>query len=448
MGSLVPDVMHTEPHWQAARMVEAGLWRGWENVREDNRKAWAELWKGRIKLIGADESWQDLTDAAFFYLHSSAHPSMPCSISPFGLSRRHAFYGHVFWDTDVFMFPPLLLTAPDSARAILDYRWERMNAARRNAALHGYRGLMFPWESGLSGGEVTPMSSTGWDEQHVSQDVAIACAQYANATGDDLFLHDQAWPVMKGVAEWIASRVTKTNRGYEILHVTGIDEGIAKIDNNSFINIISKIALRQVMETAKQLGKTPPASWGEIERNLFIPIDAQNGHILKNDSYVYNGGLCCPEVLVAYFPFGYSHTPEVDAATYRYYLDLAHTFIGGAMLSPLCAVWAARNGDRKLSRQMLDSGIGSQLLKPFMIFTEHVGGNDSVFLTNLSGYLMGLLYGLTGLSLDSPNPNEWCKHPVVMPEGWDGLEVDRIYVQSNPARLSAKHGDAKAKIEF
>ena len=69
----------------------------------------------RIRLIGAEERWQDITDSAYFYLHSSIHASNPCSVAPFGLGHRH-YFGGVLWDTDIFMYPTVLLTAPKAAR--------------------------------------------------------------------------------------------------------------------------------------------------------------------------------------------------------------------------------------------------------------------------------------------------------------------------------------------
>ena len=34
----------------------------------------------------------------------------------------HYYRGHVMWDIETFAVPPLLLTDPDAARALLDYR--------------------------------------------------------------------------------------------------------------------------------------------------------------------------------------------------------------------------------------------------------------------------------------------------------------------------------------
>ena len=65
--------------------------------------------------------------------------------------------GHIFWDTEMWMYPPLLLLHPEIAKNLLNYRFERLERAKHNAALHGYQGAMFPWESAASGEEDTPV---------------------------------------------------------------------------------------------------------------------------------------------------------------------------------------------------------------------------------------------------------------------------------------------------
>ena len=72
----------------------------------------------------------------------------------------------------------------------------------------------------VGGFEVTPtVAGTGWAEQHASPDVALGFWEYQLATNDQTFLREGTWPVLSAVAQWITSRVTATNRGFEILHV-------------------------------------------------------------------------------------------------------------------------------------------------------------------------------------------------------------------------------------
>ena len=97
---------------------------------------WNDLWKGRITIDGADARWQAITDASTYYLLSSVHSSSLASTSLFGLAywpNYHYYHGHVMWDIETFTLPPLLLLAPDAARALLDYPHRHLEAARHNA---------------------------------------------------------------------------------------------------------------------------------------------------------------------------------------------------------------------------------------------------------------------------------------------------------------------------
>ena len=204
--SMVPSALHLQPDYQASRLIAFAAGMGFDAIRESNRKAWAELWKGRIRLIGADTRWQAMADAAFFYLLSSAHKSSPASTSMFGLTTwhdYHYYFGHVMWDIETFCVPPLVFLQPDAAESILDYQVRNLESARSNARLMGRRGLQFPWESAPSSGqEAAPMpGSAAWREDHASLDVARAFALCANVVGDDRFLREKAWPVLSGVAQ-------------------------------------------------------------------------------------------------------------------------------------------------------------------------------------------------------------------------------------------------------
>ena len=94
------------------------------------------------------------------------------------------------------------------------------------------------------------------------------------------------------------------------------------------------------------------------------------------------------------------------------------------------------------------------MVEPYAQFIEwierSVNGDQAVpatpYLANMGGFLMACLYGLTGIQLDAGDPAGWAKFPVVLPAGWDAIEVDRIWVRGRPARLVAKHGDQRATI--
>ncbi len=453
IGALVPSVMHGEPHWQAARLVDAGMWSGFDEIRSDNRDVWKDLWKGRPVLVGADDKWQTLADACFFYLHSSVHQSSPCSVAPFGLSRRKEYSGHVFWDTETFMYPPVLLSNPAAARSMLDYRCRQVPWARMNAKLNGYAGVQFPWQAGNHGWEVTPFYSDGIKEEHINLDVAFAMIQYVYASGDDLFFRQQAWPVIQGVAEWIASRVKETGRGFEIRHLIGIDESLHNINNDTETNALAVLILRQASKFACRLGLTPPKYWCEIADRMFIPIDAETRILLKHDKYDLGENQACTDAMMLTFPFEFPLDDDVREATVRYNIQHAHTYLGMPMNSANFSVWACRAGEREKAIEFLEAGMMSRLEQPYWQLVESTkfpfagSRTQTLFVTACGAYLTALMQGLTGLFFGDADPKTWARHPITLPAGWEAIEIEQIWVQGNSMRLTARQGDPHARLE-
>jgi hypothetical protein len=261
--------------------------------------------------------------------------------------------------------------------------------------------------------------------------------------------------VLEAVADFIASRLRKTARGYEVIHLVGVDESIYDINNNALFNMEAIVILREAQGFARRLGITPPAEWGAMEREIFIPIDPKTKAIPKHDTYEYTGGECMTETLLAFFPFTYRASPELESATFKYYLELAHTTMHLPFVPALTGVFAARLGDRKFAAELFNAGVCNFMVEPFAMFTEYADTHSGVkapattpFITAPGSFLMACLYGLTGLQLGPGEPESWFKFPVAMPELWDGIEVERIWVRGHPAKLTARHGDAQGRIEY
>lgn len=69
-------------------------------------------------------------------------------------------------------------------------------------------------------GHQTTSCVEGWKEQHISLDVALAVWEAASAAGNPAFTREEAWPVLRGVSEWIGARGVWTARGFEIHNST------------------------------------------------------------------------------------------------------------------------------------------------------------------------------------------------------------------------------------
>jgi trehalose/maltose hydrolase-like predicted phosphorylase len=458
--AMVPSTIHDQPHLAAIRLVAKAATAGFDHLRQENRAAWDELWRGRVNILGGDKRWQSLVDAAFFYLNSSVHPSSLASTHVFGLGQwhdYHYYYGHVMWDLEVFALPVLLLTQPHAARAMLDYRFRCLPAARHNAQLNGLRGLQFPWQSSPRfGQEAAPGGGdAAAHEHHITANVALAFARFAQASGDLEFERDRAWPVLAGAAEWIESRVASTARGYEIKQATGIAEREETHDNSAYVNLTARLALREAVACSQRLGKQAPPSWSRIADGLVVPMDRSGEVIVDHDDYDPKEEKgATPAVLAALFPAGYRAEAEVEEATIRFFLERADEYVGSPMLSALYGTWAARLGDRGLAAKLLEEGYGAFTSERFANVHEYRTDRfpdepvSGPFVANLAGMLLNCYFGFTGLEISTDDPRTWPRRPVVMPAGWDGIEVESISVRGRAARLIACHGDPAARLEF
>ncbi|MGD9701123.1 MAG: glycoside hydrolase family 65 protein [Acidimicrobiia bacterium] len=460
LTSLVPSDAHHQPDLQAIRLVARAARTGFERLRQENRTAWEDLWRGRVRILGGDERWQGMVDAAFYYLNSSAHASCLAGTHIFGLAQwhdYHYFYGHVMWDIEAFALPVLLVTQPQAAAAILDYRTRSLPAARMNAQLNGLAGLQFPWQSAPRRGEEAAPggASAAAHEHHVTPNVALAFAKFAHATGDKTFDRDRAWPVLSGVAAWIESRVTCSERGFEIREAYGVAEREQVSDNSAYMNLTAKLALQEAIGCAMRNQLPASDAWARIAAGLVIPIDDKTGVIQDHDGFDPREEKgATPSALAAIFPGGYHAGEAAERATIEFYLGLADEYLGSPMLSALYPTWAAWIGDRRRAARFLEHGYAKFTSDRFMNVHEYRADRfpeqtvSGPFIANLAGLLLNCYYGLPGIELSNDDPATWARRRVVMPKGWDGIEVESLWIRGRRAHLIARHGDASATFEF
>ena len=458
MAALVPSLVHARPDEEAVRRVARAIQTGFDALRARNREAWKDLWRGRIVVDGASPEHQALIDAAYFYLNSSVHPASPSATSIFGLATWHDYnyyFGHVMWDIDAFCVPPLVLSQPDAARALLDFRSRGLKAAGSNARLSGRRGVQFPWEAApLTAQEAAPgAGAAAAHEDHGSLHVARAFALFADASGDEAFLKEDAWPVLEGVADWVVSRLTRTGRGYELKRATGPAEVPDPPDNDAFTLMLAHDVLGRAIAVAEAIGRTPPATWSEVRDNLYLPVRSDKVIAAHDDFRVDEPKGATPSPLAGLFPGGYCINEAVERRTLDFYLAHWGDYVGAPMLPALYGVWAARSGDRALALKLFEEGYGAYDAGRFHQCLEyrpdHPDSQTAAgpFFANLGGMLLGLLFGFTGLDAKG-DPGRWPDRPVILPDGWNSISVERIWLGGRAASLRADHGAERAVIQF
>ena len=351
-------------------------------VAAQHTAAWHRLWQTDLVVQG-DPELQRVIHAMLFYLLASVREGTDESIPPMGLSSG-GYYGHVFWDADTWMFPPLLVLHPAIARSMVGFRYRALGAARRNAARNGYRGAMYPWESDELGDETTPHFA--WQnalyENHVTGDVALAQWQYYLATGDSAWLARYGYPVLAATADFWASRATfdsSTGR-YGIRHVVSVDEGLIGIGNDTYTNAIARQNLEFAMLASRRLGRAPDPRWSRVAAGLYIPFDsAGQYHPTYEGAPPERRGSVVP--LLAY-PLGISMSEQTKRNDLNAAIGLLLKEGSGAMMTTsLYPAIAAELGDRALVDTLLPLSYRDHLRPPFDALAETPTNEAVHFLT-------------------------------------------------------------------
>lgn len=421
VGSVCSSRDFFDPYNEAERQVIYAVHEGEEALMQAHYRLWDELWQGDIRIEGDDDA-QRIVRFALFNLYSSCRGGSRLSIPPMGLSLQ-GYNGHIFWDTELWMYPPMLLLNQDIARSMLDYRFDRLPAARKKALAYGYRGAMFPWESDDSGEEATPTHAlTGPFEHHITADIGIACWNYYCVTRDMRWLQREGYPLLKEIADFWASRVTRNQDGsYSIHNVTGADEYANGVTDNAFTNGAASLALKYACQAAEICGEKVPEIWWEIGENIRI-LQFENG--VTREHFTYKGEMIkqADANLLAY-PLGVITDEYRQRQDLEYYAERIDQKDGPAMSYSVYCVQYARMGEADKAYEMFRRCYEPNLKKPFGVISETPTSNNPYFMTGAGGLLQAVLNGFCGLQITDEGIVQL---PSALPSHWKRVTVTGV----------------------
>ena len=419
-GAVCTTERFTDPRNESDRFAIFALLEGKDRLIEAHTRDWAKLWKHDILIDGDVQSQKDV-HFALFNLYSFAREGTGLSIPPMGLSST-GYNGHIFWDMELWMYPPILLLQPQIARSILDYRFERLQQAKAKAANYGYKGAMFPWESDDTGEEATPtFALTGVFEHHITADVGIAYWNYYRVTQDKQWLAEVGYPMLKEVADFWVSRSAKNDDGsYSIRNVVGADEFAQNVDDNAFTNGSAVVALRYAAKAAQTLNKEADTQWKEVADHLRI-LQFDDGVTREYAGY---DGVTVKQAdanLLAY-PLGLI-TDENRIRKDLDYYEPKMAKEGPAMAHAVLSILHGQLGDCEEAFRLFQRGYQPNQRPPFGVLSEAVTSNNPYFATAAGGMLQAVLFGFAGLELTDEGI---VQKNTCLPKEWKGLKITGV----------------------
>ncbi len=291
-----------------------------DSLLEAHTEAWKKIWEKADLMVEGDRYSQKLLRLHTYHMMCTASPHNPtidAGMPARGLNGE-AYRGHIFWD-EIFILPFFNRHFPEISKALLMYRYRRLDAAREYARENGYKGAMYPWQTADDGLEDTQIihfnpKSSSWGpdlsrmQRHVSIAVFYNVWRYIYDTNDTQFLNEYGAELMFEIARFwasIASYSPDTNK-YHIEGVMGPDEfhetlpgsGKEGIKDNSYTNIMAVWLFDKAAEIGEKidpnvlrhlitkihLGFDELKQWRDISSNMNILIN-QEGVLEQFEGY-------------------------------------------------------------------------------------------------------------------------------------------------------------------
>jgi trehalose/maltose hydrolase-like predicted phosphorylase len=422
VGSMLSSAQVIDPLNEAQRLTVAAVVQGTPTLVGAHERAWASLWESDLVIEGDDEAQRDL-HGMLYHLYSMIREDSRLSIAPMGLSRgKSGYMGHIFWDAETWMMPTLLALHPGLAHTMLDYRFDRLGAAKRNALAHGYRGAKFPWESTATGDEdIWSSSPNGALEIHVTAAVASAAWNYYRVTRDRDWLREKGWPMIRETADFWTSRVTRNSPGhYDILHVTGFDEAVEDVTNNAYTNGAAKANLLIATETAKILGLAPDADWEHVRANIPL-LRFPDGVIRQYEGYEGGKVAVSDAATLACF-----QQLALSPGEIRRELDFHESSLRAGtsgMGKAVPVILYARLGETEKAWEFFQSTLLRIKRPPFGVLAEYAHSKNPYFVTAAGALLQSVLYGFGGLEITDQG---MVHKPGKLPAAWKSLTLTGI----------------------
>lgn len=297
----------------------AGRFEKFAGALERHTLAWDELWEACDVSVPNDERVQLLIRAHISHILQVCSPhtaDLDAGVPARGLNGE-AYRGHIFWD-ELYIYPLLNFRLPEVTRGLLMYRFRRLEEAKAAAKEAGYRGAMYPWQSGTDGTEETQVvhlnpNSGRWEpdlshnQRHVNAAIFYNVWHYYQATGDEEFLSNHGAEMMLEIARFWASiaHFNPERDRYEIHGVMGPDEFHEKyhdsdeegLRNNAYTNVmvawiseaagevLEMLPARRREALRKKIGLTDEEieTWRRMSEKMFVPFheDPELGSVIS-----------------------------------------------------------------------------------------------------------------------------------------------------------------------
>lgn len=290
----------------ASQRAAHAMHEGYGRLALRQTEALHAFWHAAPLEVEGDAQSQLALRFNLFHILQSASRDAANGTAAKGMTGE-GYEGHCFWDTEVFVLPVMVFTAPHIARAMLLYRYRTLDAARANARqMHHARGALYAWRT-IAGGECSAHYPSGSAAYHINADIAHAIGLYVDATDDvDFLLEAGAEMLFETARIWLQVGHFDPLRdgAFGIHDVTGPDEYTALVDNNFYTNRMAQRHLQRAAAAWDRLSHAHPDAltrlatrigldagevntWRDAAKRMQLPYEPTLGVYAQDDTFLH-----------------------------------------------------------------------------------------------------------------------------------------------------------------
>lgn len=286
---------------RAGQLVASASKEGYDKLFERHTDKWRQRWDIADVVIKNKPKLQQGIRYSIFQLFSTYYgDDLRLNIGPKGFTGEK-YGGATYWDTEAYIIPMYLSTAPEEVtKNLLLYRYNQLAQAYHNASMQGLKGALYPMVT-FNGIECHNEWEITFEEIHRNGSIAYAIYNYANYTGDYDYIVDYGIDVLVGISRFWADRVHYSQRSqkYMIHGVTGPNEYENNVNNNWYTNTIAAWTMEFTLAMIDRLGsrlndklegmaisQAELDQWKDIVANMYYPYDEELGVFVQHDTFL------------------------------------------------------------------------------------------------------------------------------------------------------------------
>lgn len=238
---------------------------GYQAYLEETIKKWDEFWDYCDVEINSDVAVTQGIRFSMFHIYQSTGKDGITNISANGLTGT-GYSGHTFWDTEIFMMPMYIYTAPEIAKQLIMYRYNILPNAKKRAKEMDDVGALFAWNS-INGEECGHVFEAVTAQYHINPDIFYAIKQYYEATDDVDFMVNYCAEILFEMSKCLSHRgnfIPLKDNKFCINCICGPDEYNPIVDNNLYTNLMTKKMFEFTLEIKDLLEKNYPEKYNEL----------------------------------------------------------------------------------------------------------------------------------------------------------------------------------------